>query len=215
MEVPVLEGQPDPVIKEPASVLKLVVGLGNPGQEYASDRHNLGYRVVDALAARHGLGFERHQGKLHLAVGEIAGHPVVLAKPRTFMNLSGTAVARASRQYGVRPEEILVIYDDLDLPLGRLRLRPTGGSGGHKGMRSIIDVLGTQSFARLRLGIGRPSGRKDPADYVLEPFTREEEAVVAEVVQQASEAVESYLAEGIVAAMEQFNRLAPSGDGQE
>lgn len=215
MTAPVLAGQPDPTIADPASALKLVVGLGNPGPEYAGHRHNLGYRVVDALAAKHGLAFERHKGKLHLAVGKIAGHPVVLAKPRTFMNLSGTAVARASRQFGVRPEEILVVYDDLDLPLGRLRLRPAGGSGGHKGMRSIIDVLGTQSFARLRVGIGRPPGRKDPADYVLEPFTPEQEAKVSEVVQQASEAVESYLADGLVAAMEEFNRLLPAGEDQE
>jgi PTH1 family peptidyl-tRNA hydrolase len=164
---------------------------------------------VDALAAKHGLTFARHKGKVRIAEGKVGGQDVVLAKPQTFMNLSGRAVRAVKSRFHVSPEEILVVYDDLDLPLGRLRLRPVGGSGGHRGMRSIIDLLGTQSFARLRVGIDRPLGRLDPAEYVLQAFTEEEEVLVAEIVQQAMEAIECWLAEGIVAAMDSFNRPLP------
>ena len=194
--------------------LRLVVGLGNPGSEYANNRHNLGFRVVDALADKHGLPFKRHKGKVRVAQGEIDGQDVILAKPQTFMNLSGGPVSRVRRRFDVSPEDILVVYDDLDLPLGRLRLRPEGGSGGHRGMRSILDRLGTHSFARLRIGIDRPSGRMDPADYVLQAFSVDEEAVVAEAVRQAVAAIECCLREGIVVAMDRFNRPTPSAEEQ-
>ncbi len=188
----------------------LIVGLGNPGDEYAAHRHNVGFRVVDALAGAHGLNFSREKGaKARVAQGRIDGRPVVLAKPQTFMNLSGQAVVRLSRSRDVPPERILVVYDDLDLPLGRLRLRPEGGSGGHKGMRSIIDSLGSQAFPRLRVGIDRPPGRMDPADYVLRPFAGDEKAVFAAVLERAVAAIELWLAEGIVAAMDEFNREVP------
>jgi PTH1 family peptidyl-tRNA hydrolase len=183
----------------------LIVGLGNPGAEYASHRHNVGFRIVEAVARAHQLPFTRRKERARVAEGKIAGQRVVLAKPNTFMNLSGRAAGRLSRTFDVPPERILIIYDDLDLPLGRLRLRPEGGSGGHKGMRSIIEALGTQSVARLRVGIGRPPGRIDPADYVLEPFTADEQSILEEVVQEAVAAVECWLAEGIDVAMDRFN----------
>lgn len=185
----------------------LVVGLGNPGDEYATHRHNIGFMVVDALARAHGLSFSRQKrAKARVAEGRFLGRAVLLAKPQTFMNLSGKAVSRLSRTYEIPPERIMVVYDDLDLPLGRLRLRPEGGSGGHKGMRSIIDLLGTQSFPRLRVGIDRPSDNMDPADYVLRPFDVEQRPFVKEVVAQAVAAIECWLTEGILVAMDRHNR---------
>jgi len=187
----------------------LIVGLGNPGPEYAAHRHNIGFRVVDALARAHGLAFSRRRGTRSLvAKGILAGKPVLLAKPQTFMNLSGQAVHSLSRMYQIAPNHILIAYDDLDLPLGRLRLRPEGGAGGHKGMRSIIDLMGTQAFPRLRMGIDRPPGRMDPADYVLQPFDKDQSPLVAGAVEEAVAAIECWLAAGIVAAMGKFNQPA-------
>lgn len=186
--------------------LALVVGLGNPGKEYAAHRHNAGFRIVDALARAHGLSFSRQKGaRAYVAEGRIAGQQAILAKPQTFMNISGRAVGRLVRARGIELGRLLVVYDDLDLPLGRLRLRPEGGAGGHRGMRSIIDALGSQAFARLRVGIDRPPGQTDPADYVLTPFRAEERPVLAQVVERAVAAVECWLADGIVAAMDEFN----------
>lgn len=185
----------------------MIVGLGNPGTEYASHRHNVGFRVVDALARAHGLRFMRDKhARAHVAEGRVCDSTVVLAKPQKYMNESGKAVSRLIRQYRLPPEQALVVYDDLDLPLGRLRLRQEGGSGGHKGMMSIIEQLGTRDFPRLRVGIGRPPGRMDPADYVLEPFDEEDEPTVSHVVEVAVSAVESWIEEGIVATMDRFNR---------
>jgi PTH1 family peptidyl-tRNA hydrolase len=195
------------------SGLAVVVGLGNPGPEYEFHRHNIGFRVVDALAGTHGLRFSLRMGKARVAQGTVDGREVVLVKPRTYMNLSGQAVSRVCRELVVAPERLLIVYDDLDLPLGRLRLRPEGGSGGHKGMRSIIHALGTQSFARLRVGIGRPPGRMDPAEYVLRPFEEEEQPLVAEAVERAVAAVEYWLAEDVVAAMDRFNQPANTENG--
>lgn len=190
-----------------AKTPQLIVGLGNPGAEYAAHRHNIGFRVIDALACAHALTFVREKSmRAHVAEGQIDGRPVLLAKPRTFMNLSGRAVSRLHRAHDIPLEKMLVIYDDLDLPLGRLRLRPEGGSGGHQGMRSIIDLLGPEAFPRLRVGIGRPPGKMDAAKYVLQPFDTDEKAVVQEIVEQAVAAVECWLAEGIMSAMDQFNR---------
>jgi PTH1 family peptidyl-tRNA hydrolase len=186
--------------------LTLIAGLGNPGKEFSVHRHNIGFQVVEALARAHGLVFSRRRGKVRVAEGRIDGRSVLLAKPQTFMNRSGRVVSRLSRAHKIPPGCILVVYDDLDLPLGRLRLRPEGGSGGHKGMRSIIESLGTQAFPRLRVGIDRPPGRMDPADYVLQPFREAQQALVAEVVAQAVAAIECLLADGIVAAMDRFNR---------
>lgn len=202
------EGPFRPLDSSPA----LIVGLGNPGAAYAGHRHNIGFRVVEALAQDHGLHFSRLRGTAaHVARGNVCGRPVSLVKPQTFMNESGRAVGRVGQLCGVVPPQILVVLDDLDLPLGRLRLRPDGGSGGHKGMRSIIERLGTQAFPRLRVGIDRPPGRMDPAEYVLLPFAEQELVVVRQVVDQAVAAIECWLAEGIEAAMGRFN---PPGAGQ-
>lgn len=184
---------------------KMIVGLGNPGREYARNRHNIGYQVVDLLAKKHGLRFDKRQGKARLALGSIGGQPVILLKPRTFMNESGLAVAPVARFYRVAPADILVIFDDLDLPLGRIRLRPEGGTGGHKGMASVVEKLGRSDFPRLRVGIDRPPGRMDPVDYVLQDFSAEQEEVMAEVRERAVAAVERWLMAGIEAAMNEFN----------
>jgi PTH1 family peptidyl-tRNA hydrolase len=191
--------------------LIMIVGLGNPGSEYVRHRHNIGFRVVDHLARCHHLAFARHKGaKAHVAEGQLGDHRALLVKPQTFMNQSGKAVARLSRARKVPPERILVVYDDLDLPLGRLRLRPEGGSGGHRGMRSIIEHLGTQGFPRLRLGIDRPPGSMDPAEYVLQPFDKQDADPVDQMVERAAAAVECWQTEGILNAMDRFNQPTPN-----
>lgn len=191
-------------------IARLVVGLGNPGRKYATNRHNVGFQCLDRLAEAWGLSFSRRKHKALLAQGEIGGLRVILTKPQTFMNLSGEAVERLARFYNVPPEDILVIYDDLDLPVGRIRLRPEGGSGGHKGMRSIIEHLGTNGLPRLRVGIGRAT-HGDPVDYVLGDFTPNERIAIKEAYKRAVSAVELWLAEGIVAVMNRYN----PGDTQD
>jgi PTH1 family peptidyl-tRNA hydrolase len=206
----------DSIESETIESLHLIVGLGNPGADYAEHRHNIGFRVVDALARAHDLRFARNKAaRAWVAEGRIHEVPVLLAKPRTFMNLSGRAVGRLTRAKRISPESTLVVYDDLDLPLGRLRLRPQGGSGGHKGMRSIIDTLGTQEFARLRVGIDRPPAHVDAADYVLEPFDAEQQALLDKVVDVAAAAVTCWLTDGMVAAMDQYNGPWPDLGLQE
>ena len=191
--------------KGESAVDKLVVGLGNPGRKYASNRHNVGFQCLDRLAQAWGFSFRKRKHKALLAEGEMAGLKVILAKPQTFMNLSGNAVGRLARFYRVSPENILVIYDDLDLPLGKIRLRPEGGSGGHKGMKSIIERLGTHGFPRLRVGIGRPA-HSDPVDYVLSDFTPEQRITVEDAYESVVSAVELWVAEGIEAAMNRYNK---------
>jgi PTH1 family peptidyl-tRNA hydrolase len=183
----------------------LIVGLGNPGLKYAANRHNVGFRCLQHLAAAHSLSFDKRQKKARVALGAICGRRVVLAQPQTFMNHSGRSVAPLMRFYKVPVERLLVVYDDLDLPLGTLRVRPEGGSGGHKGMRSIIAQLGDQDFARLRIGIGRPPGQMDPAAYVLQGFAADEEPVVEETLERVVAAIETWLAEGVEMAMSRHN----------
>lgn len=185
--------------------MMLVVGLGNPGREYARTRHNVGFQIVTQLAERHGLSFSRMQHQALVAAGRVGDVRVVLAKPQMWMNESGKAVGPLARFYKVEPARLLVVYDDLDIPAGTVRLRSEGGSGGHKGMRSIIERMGTQDFPRLRVGIGRPPGRMDPVDYVLLPFSRDEEALMSETRERAVSAIECFLAEGTGAAMNKFN----------
>ena len=186
----------------------LIVGLGNPGRRYADNRHNVGFQCLDRLARAYcdRLVFDKQQHRGRLAVGRIEGRPVLLLKPQTFMNESGRSVTPAARFYKVPPQRLLVIYDDLDLPQGTVRLRANGGSGGHKGMRSIIAELGDQDFPRVRVGIGRPPGRMDPAAYVLQDFGEEELALMAEVYDWVVRAIECWLSEGIEIAMTHFNR---------
>lgn len=184
----------------------LIVGLGNPGRKYADNRHNVGFRCVDHLASAHGLSFSRRQSQASIALGIVLRRSVVLAKPRTFMNRSGHPVSSLARFYRVPLDRLLVVYDDLDLPLGTTRMRPSGGSGGHRGMRSIIRQLGSQQFSRLRIGIGRPPGRMDPADYVLQDFSDEEEVVLGRTLDQATAAIEIWLGQGVEEAMNHYNR---------
>jgi PTH1 family peptidyl-tRNA hydrolase len=172
----------------------IVAGLGNPGGRYARNRHNIGFMAVESVAARHRLQFSRSEHNGVTADGTIGEQRVILAKPQTWMNDSGRAVAPLSRYYKVPPEDVLVVYDDLDIPLGTVRFRSGGSSGGHRGVQSIIDHLGTDTFPRLRLGIGRPPGRMDPAAYVLQDFADEEAPLVWEIVETARELVENWIA---------------------
>ena len=186
-------------------MVKAIIGLGNPGREYERNRHNIGFQVIDLLAEKHGMRFDQRKFRALLAKGRILGHDVILAKPLTFMNSSGEAVGPLAHFYKIEPQDILVIADDLDIPQGRIRLRPMGSSGGHNGLKSIILHLGTEDFSRARIGIGRPPGSMDPADYVLQDFTQDEEAVMTKVRGRAVEAIETWLEEGIEAAMNKFN----------
>ena len=183
----------------------LVVGLGNPGREYAQTRHNAGFMLADALAARLGVRFRRLQFKALTTDARYGKAKIILAKPQTYMNLSGQAVAPLLRFYKIPPERLLVAYDDLDLPLGAVRLRPKGGHGGHKGMRSIIERLGTQEFPRLRLGIGRPPGRMDAAAYVLQPFSPAEKDLMSLAIARGVEGIFRWWEEDLSAAMNLVN----------
>ena len=183
----------------------IIVGLGNPGPQYERNRHNLGFQVLDVLARRHGLSFNRAHYKSLVAEGRIASKPVVLVKPMTYMNLSGEAVGPLVRVYAVPLERLLVVYDDMDLPLGKLRLRPKGGSGGHRGLESVIRALKTDEIPRLRVGIGRPPPYLSPTNYVLQDFSPEEEEELAVVREEAADAIEVWLTEGLQAAMDRFN----------
>jgi PTH1 family peptidyl-tRNA hydrolase len=183
----------------------LIVGLGNPGREYAGNRHNVGFDCVDLLAEKHGIALSRSQHKARLGTGQVAGRRAILAEPQTYVNSSGEAVGAVARYYKVAPEDVLVIYDDLDLPQGTIRLRPGGSSGGHNGIKSIIEHLGTQAFPRVRIGIGRPPGRMEPKDYVLQDFSAAEREGMAEVYDRVVDAVETFIREGIREAMNRYN----------
>jgi len=191
-------------VQEPQATY-LIAGLGNPGREYRENRHNIGFMALDRLAVRLGLSYSRLESKALLTKGEHQGRRLLLAKPQTYMNLSGQAVGALLRYYKVPLENLLVIYDDVDLPLGSLRLRPGGGSSGQKGMASIIERLGSQDFPRLRIGIGRPPGRMEAAAYVLEDFSRQEAEVLPEILDRSAEAVLTFTVEGLAAAMNRFN----------
>lgn len=187
--------------------MKLIVGLGNPGSEYAGNRHNVGFQCLSYIARTHGLSFSAKQGHARVATGRIAGQEVVLARPQTFMNLSGRSVAALVTRYRLPPANLLVIYDDVDLPLGRIRIRARGGAGGHRGLMSIAQALGSQEIARIRVGIGRPEtmGEEGLRDYVLSDFTPAERALLGEVFPRVDEAVLSILEAGLEAAMNRFN----------
>lgn len=184
----------------------VIVGLGNTGEQYVKSRHNAGFQCVKYLADRHGLTFGEKQSKARIAAGTIAGARVVLVKPFTFMNASGEAVAPLARWHKIDPgRELLVIYDDLDLPFGTLRLRASGSAGGQNGMKSIIQMLGTQEFARLRVGIGRPPEGWDARDYVLGNWSREQTEALSDIYSRVADATELFIREGIIAAMNRFN----------
>lgn len=182
----------------------LIVGLGNPGRKYQQNRHNIGFMLVDRLAEAASVDLSRLRSKALFGKGQFGGETVMLAKPQTYMNNSGDSVNQLIRFYKIPLPHLLVVYDELDLPLGSLRLRPKGGAGGHNGMKSIIQYLGTD-FPRLRLGIGRPPGQMDPAAYVLRDFTKEELVLVDQLLGRAQEAVESFIKSGVELAMTRHN----------
>lgn len=183
----------------------LIVGLGNPGRQYKTNRHNVGFMLLDQLASRLDTAFSHLESKALVTRADYHGNRVILAKPQTYMNLSGQAVGALVRFYKIPLENLLVAYDDVDLPVGSLRLRPGGGSAGQKGMASILDRLGTQDIPRLRIGIGRPSGRKDAAGYVLQDFSNSEKDVLEDILDRGASAVLTFITDGLVTAMNQFN----------
>ena len=185
--------------------MKLIVGLGNPGRQYAASRHNVGFMCVDHLARRWGISFSERRRYVVLGQGESEEEGVVLAKPRTFMNLSGEAVGYLLTRFCSGPGDLVVIYDDMDLPPGAIRLRPGGSSAGHRGVESIISTLGSQDFPRMRVGIGKPDDDTDPINYVLSPFAAQERKVIREVIPRVGDALECLLYDGIDAAMNRFN----------
>lgn len=202
-------------------IMKMIVGLGNPGPQYARNRHNIGFQVVDILAERHGISLSRAKFNALFGLGSItharapkgdrllrvdaSGQRAALMRPLTFMNRCGSSVAPMARFYRVEPQDIFVIYDELDLPSGKLRLRPFGGSGGHNGMKSLIQMLGTDRFPRARVGIGRPRAPMRPADYVLQNFSVDEEIAFESLRPRIADAVETWLFHGIDLAMNRFN----------
>lgn len=183
----------------------LLVGLGNPGREYRENRHNIGFKVIDRVAESLDLKLTRVQNKALCGTAVLGDAKVVLAKPQTYMNLSGESVAGLSRFYKVPAENMMVIHDDIDLPFGVLRLRPGGGSAGQKGVQSIIERLGTQEFPRMRFGIGRPSGTRGGAGYVLKNFSPEEQKELVVLIDQAVSAARLFITDGLDAAMNRYN----------
>jgi PTH1 family peptidyl-tRNA hydrolase len=186
----------------------LMVGLGNPGPKYVDTRHNVGYAVVDQLADQLQVELTRATSQAHLGWGSYQDHSVGLAKPLTYMNRSGRCVASLVASHEISPDRLLVIYDDLNLKLGAIRLRPSGSAGGHNGVRDIIDRLGTREFPRLRIGIGDQYPPGQQSDYVLSPFSRSQRPIIEETVETAAQACTAFVADGLQTAMSRFNRRA-------
>jgi PTH1 family peptidyl-tRNA hydrolase len=196
--------------------MKLIVGLGNPGTEYRDTRHNVGFKVADALAERWRVADQWREKFAALQVRTIAGEePVILAKPLTFMNLSGQSVTAIAGFYKIEPADIFVVTDDVALPLGRLRARRDGGAGGHNGLKSLIQSLATQAFPRMRVGVGRGDGRRDLADHVLGRFEADERDTVSAAVLRAADATEIFLSDGIERVMNAFNAATEKEDSAE
>jgi len=193
----------------------LIVGLGNPGGEYENTPHNLGFMVIDALAAANGIRVTRKENQALVGLGTIAGKRVVLAKPLTFMNLSGGSVKGLLDRYALQPSQLLMVYDELDLPWPSMRIKPKGSAAGHNGVKSVIASTGTNEFPRLRLGIHPGHPIRDGAQYVLAPFKRGQQKELEEAVSRAREAVESIIAEGVEKSMTIYNRRAPGLNQEE
>jgi PTH1 family peptidyl-tRNA hydrolase len=195
--------------------VKLIAGLGNPGDRYRGTRHNVGFDVVDELTRRHGLAFEMAPANALQAKWRRAGDVVMVIKPLTLMNLSGEAVGSLTRYYKVAVPDVLVVCDDVNLPLGRLRARSSGSEGGHNGLRSIAQHLGTTEYARLRVGVGRGDVRRDLADHVLARFEPEERSGMDDAITRAANAVELWISEGLARVMNTFNRVEDNTSGPE
>jgi PTH1 family peptidyl-tRNA hydrolase len=191
--------------------LNLVVGLGNPGAEYAHTRHNAGWMVLDELEARGRFGRARREGPARVREGELDGCALVLARPQTYMNLSGRSGAHLVRVLGVDAQDVVVVHDDIDVPFGRLRLRRGGSAAGHRGVQSLIDSWRTPGFVRVRVGVGRPPAGDDPIDYVLAPFGAAERAALPAVLRRAADATMAIVRDGLERAMNDYNREIPPG----
>lgn len=187
----------------------LIIGLGNPGREYLNTRHNIGFMLIDRVTIRLNARGMKMQSNAIVISAHYEERKIILAKPQTYMNLSGQSVQGLLHFYKIPFENLIVVHDDLDLPFGALRIRPTGGPGGQRGMASTIEKLGTQDFPRLRLGIGRPPGRMDAKDYVLQDFSKDEMKILPEVLDRAADATFEFILKGLNAAMNKFN-----GDGE-
>jgi PTH1 family peptidyl-tRNA hydrolase len=183
----------------------MVIGLGNPGTEYENTRHNAGFMVVDLLAENLRVNYWKDEAGAKVGLVRFGDDDILLVKPQAYMNLSGKAVAKLARVYEVGPGDIVIVHDDLDLPEETVRVKRGGGTGGHNGLRSLVDALGAGDFLRVRLGIGRPPGRQDPADYVLEPMRREVAERLADTVPHAAQAVLHVLEHGVESAMQEYN----------
>jgi PTH1 family peptidyl-tRNA hydrolase len=194
--------------------MKLIVGLGNPGREYRDTRHNVGFMVIDEIARRHGLGLVMAPSQVPDAfiAKKYGADPLLIAKPLTFMNRSGDAVAALARYYDIPPGELLVVVDEVALPFGRLRARARGSAGGHNGLKSIVDRLGTTEFPRLRLGVGRGDARRDLADHVLSTFEADERSALEEFITRAADAAEMFGVYGIARVMNEYNPEATASD---
>ncbi len=183
----------------------LLIGLGNPGREYKDTRHNIGFMLVDHLAEKIGARGMKVQSKAIVTSGLYEERKLILAKPQTYMNLSGQSVQGLLHFYKIPLENLIVAHDDLDLPYGTIRIRPTGGPGGQRGMANTIELLGTKDFPRLRLGIGRPPGRMDPKDYVLQDFSKDDAKLLPEILSRAADAALEFVMKGLNAAMNKYN----------
>ena len=192
--------------------MHVIVGLGNPGAEYKRTRHNVGFRVVDLLSHQWAIRLSRRSFLSLIGDGVWRGEKVLLVQPQTYMNRSGEAAVKIRDFYHLSLSDFVVVHDDLDLPAGRVRLkRGGGGAGGNRGVASLIETFGSKDFVRVKVGIGRPLGRQDPADFVLQPFTRQEEASILAAVDRAADAIETLLTEGLEKAMAAFNVTAETG----
>jgi PTH1 family peptidyl-tRNA hydrolase len=194
--------------------MRLIVGLGNPGPEYQWTPHNLGFLAVDEIANRNGIRVERPEAKALVGLGKVAGEEMILAKPQTYMNLSGISVRQLMEKYEVGPEELLVLFDERDLPWGMIRVGEKGSAGTHNGAKSVVSAVGTQDFARVRLGCGPDHPVGDLAAYVLRPMKKGDLELAAEMVANAGDAVELIAKEGIAVAMNKFNRRVPPAEAQ-
>jgi PTH1 family peptidyl-tRNA hydrolase len=190
--------------------MKLIVGLGNPGKEYSANRHNIGFLCIDHFARMHRINLDKKQGKSRVGIGNICGDQVILAKPHTYMNASGISVSQLVRKHKIALEDLLVVHDDLDLPLGKIRVRKGSSAAGHNGINSIIASLGTQDFIRIRVGISRPQASHESAeetivDYVLGDFTPQDKPVVEDIIRRVSNAIVCLITEGLTSTMNKFN----------
>ena len=183
----------------------LLIGLGNPGREYKDNRHNIGFMLIDRLAVRLDARGMKLQSKAIVTSGLYEERKIILAKPQTYMNLSGQSVQGLLHFYKIHSENLIVAHDDIDLPLGTIRIRPGGGAGGQRGMASTIEYLGTKDFPRLRLGIGRPPGRMDPKDYVLQDFPKDEQKLLSDILDRGADAALTFVTDGLNKAMNLFN----------